>query len=57
VTYFEAAGGNLLGEPDMWTTLFAVAVAPLLISSVVAALVTCFYFACVKKEGDQIRRG
>jgi len=41
----------------MWATLFAVAVAPLLISLVVAALVTCFYFACVKKEGDQIRRG
>jgi hypothetical protein len=34
----------------VWTTLFAVAVVPLLISSVVAAVVTCFYFACVRKE-------
>ena len=41
----------------MGTALFTVAVAPLLISSVVAAIVTCCYFACVKKEADQIRRG
>jgi hypothetical protein len=37
----------------MGTTLFAVAVAQLLISSVVAAIVTCLYFARLKKEGDQ----
>ena len=41
----------------MGTTLFAVAVVPLLISSVVAAVVTCLYFVCVKKEGDQTRLG
>jgi hypothetical protein len=41
------------GIGEVWTTLFAVAVVPLLISSVVAAVVTCFYFACVRKERDQ----
>ena len=41
----------------MGTTLFAVAVAPLLISSIVAAVVTCLYFARLKKEADQARRG
>ena len=39
----------------MGTTLFAIAVVPLLISSVVAATVTCFYFALRKKDGDQTR--
>jgi len=41
----------------MGTTLFAVAVAPLLISSIAGAVVTCLYFARLKKEADQARRG
>ena len=42
----------------MWTTtLFAVAITPLLISSIVASIITGFYFALREKDGDQTRRG